>query len=275
MRKRRKRYTWLPNWGHIGDTAEQAETTLTPLQMVVTVKGNLANQQTYGILPLLRDYSADEALPPPAPGVRYESSMADIIGSEYFLRRIVGKMVVNVEYFNPGGGTEPNVSALFPVVFVKTGIFVANHDTVNIDQPQDWQLDGFVDYGTFNVRANREPWIFQRSWILGPSALNPFKEYTTTGISDNGPAQRERTFPSSNVSYGSGILDGPHIDIKTLRRVQQQERLFWTVGVTTYPLGGLYGTLVSDPAGPDVNVRCIFDYRCLGGLRRARQRGSF
>lgn len=264
MRKqrRRKKYTWFPGWGNLNPTTSSWEA---PLQMVVNV--GFAGP-TVGCLPLIRDFPEELDQTTDA-SVRNQYSLADVIGSEYFVKRIVGKLFVNVEYDIDEG--DPLFTT--PAVLVKTGVFVAAADSNTPDVPRDFATEYSTTFNPLSERGLREPWMFQRSWILGtggPIVTGLYDSTYQTALlqSSAAGAQRSLAFPPSNVHYGS-MSDGPHIDIKTARRVRQEERLYWVVSVLPYP------TSQQQQDMETIQVRALFDARILGGLRKATQRGAF
>lgn len=251
-RRRKTKYTWLPNVGQAPDSSDTWVGT-SFLELVVE-QVEPGDPSPLSFIPLFRDSPPERNQQATDTHVQ---SMADIIGSEYFLRRIVGKMYVSNESFTDG----VTPTTVRPVLLVKTGIYVARADADNSDFPiaalNEEQL-----YHPLGLDANREPWIWQRSWILGSRGL--VATHADTYIDPLN--SRSRSYPVSNTQYGSA-LEGTHIDIKTARRIRQDERLYWSVGFKA--LGGFDGEEWT------AQVRALFDYRGLGALRRAAQRGAF
>lgn len=258
-RKRRTKYTWLPAFG-----------TGTPVSGV----GNYESCQRWGSLDVLR--TAEPAVGviaclPDAPPENFDGSttnLSNAITSEYILRRIVGKLVItysqsNQPYYLDSVAPQPEAA------IVTAGFFVARCSDVSQTDPEAYPI-GFTngvnipDYNNYSPQARdtqREPWIWRRTWLLG----NNRDTYLIDGVRSGGTAGYER-FPSNNELCGS-VLDGPHIDAKTVRRVGQDERLWFAI--STQCLSG-HGTATADG-----QIVYMLDVRYLGALRRARQRGAF
>lgn len=179
-------------------------------------------------------------------GVPFEDAQLDVTGadipattaiqmaSEYLLRRIVGKLFV---IYSPDTGSSPGVMA-------SAGFFVARQDSFINSLPVGAEnlLDLNWNYSPDGVSSQREPWIWRRSWLLGTS---------TSGL------------PTNNTAYGS-VMDGPHIDAKTKRRVATDERIFLACSA--------YSLTDNTAAGL---VDFFFDGRALVSSRKPHNRGTF
>lgn len=77
-------------------------------------------------------------------------------------------------------------------------------------------------------------------------------------------------FPPTTAHYGS-IMDGPHIDAKSVRRVGNDERLWFAVSAVNFPLVTQSEIVVNQ----DVQIRGYLDFRVLGRLTRAHNRSNF
>lgn len=238
-RRRKFKGTWLPAYGN--EVSQDVQTigihdTLFTLDNEDVVKTNII------------------ALLPDKPNEDFDSdtnSLADTIGSEYALRRIVGKF--HAAFSNSSGTPAQNVIKL------GLGFFVS---TCNPSEPllpigtagqvftPATDEAGFEQYCPLALATIRQPWIWRRTWALQqPSGSNWL------------------AFPASTAGYGS-VMDGPHIDAKTRRRVRQDERLYAAVAIS-------YFSPESDETTGDVSVSYDLDLRFFGALRRARAKGAF
>lgn len=240
-RRRRRKYTWLPvQWE-----------SLEPTEGVIF---RVAGQSIEIAGPSGPEGPTFTAIPINPVDVPVESefwaenaTMADVIGSEYFLKRIVGKLFLGTR-----NNDDPTSS---PAVLVTAGFFVARADGDNQSLPvggQSWD-----DYSPQAVETIREPWIWRRSWALQNQG------------SEIGSGTAFRNYPTTTMEYGS-VLDGPHIDARTARRITQDDRLFFGIGVHNLPIGE-----EAPSAGAEITVEGWLDYRLLGALRRPRQQGRF
>lgn len=183
----------------------------------------------------------------------------DILGQEYALRRIVGKLHLWWQDTTNGATPQDLYTAQ-----IAAGFFVARAGTDPNDLPEGavnnsvtsfiTGVDTFKQYSPMSAGAIREPWIWRRTWVLG----NP-------PASDGNLTQTRGVLPVSNIDYGS-VLDGPHIDAKTRRRIRQDERLFFVM--TGRMLDGGGGTV-------SLNFNWTLDVRLFGALRKARNKGAF
>lgn len=183
--------------------------------------------------------------------VEAESFLDDAIGAlpvilmanEYFIRRIVGKFFCSI--------VSKNTTAASCVVTM--GLFIARQDSGEapaLDLPVGALTQAIQLYDPANPNTTREPWIWRRQWQLS-NALHP---------SDFGDGNG----PATNRTCGS-VLDGPHVDAKTMRKVSQGDRLW--MAVSTRPFGGI-GTAEGE-------VAYEWDFRVLGNLRQQRPSGKF
>jgi len=252
-RRRRFKGTWLPNLGSIdNDTAESAGRIL---GLTVPAGGG----PVAGIVPLLFDSPTEPALFP------NDTNLGDFVGNEYVIRRIVGKCFV--EFFDAYIGGEPE--GFTTAVEVTAGLFVARAGDDNDGSGQDLPIGGLAsiigNYRPDGLNTIREPWIWRRQWILGNPGLQLHGIHTADSVTPETVSAWQ--WPSSNVKYGS-VLDGPHVDAKTRRRIGNDERLWWVVEARNYP----FGRVTTDSAAV---VRAKLDYRVFGALRRARNSGNF
>lgn len=246
MRRRRNRGTWLPTFGNdLSGTQFFVGGTEIGLPLV-------AGQIVTGLYPLTFDYPKE-----PDEAGEADNSMADIIGSEYILRRIVGKFLVCREFEAAGTADDD------PAIMVTAGFFVARAgESPNQDAPIGvagaTQSEVARNYSPLSGSTLREPWIWRRTWILGSYGVNGITTYSF---------HQARYFPPTNTQYGS-VSDGAHIDAKTIRRVGNDNRLFLAVSATPWPIGNVV-------ADPPVAVNARLDYRLFGSLRKARNQGAF
>jgi len=250
MRRRRSpKVTWLPTLGTtVG--ADEVEINVSGLQSQFEVTKLPTDVGYLGIYPLTVDQPSGED---PAEPV----SLADAIGSEYFLRRIVGKLFINTFVDGP-------IANGVTAVAISAGFFVARSDYTTPGLPAGATMLGtnpsdgntWASFSPLDSRCMREPWIWRRNWILSVNGW------------DAGGTQ---PYPSGNVNYGISSLDGPHIDAKTRRRVSNDDRLYFAIAGTAWP----FDFPEVDTEDLAVNVQFWLDYRLVGSLRKARNRGVF
>lgn len=243
MRKRRQRLTWFPT---LGTNWLAGASELAGNYFEITV--NPAGQQL-GVFPVTFDSPQSEAT-----GTK-DTPLNSIVGSEYILKRIVGKVHLGIKTIS--------AQDQFDSMLIAAGFFVARAaDDVGgseSDYPLGYAgstgLERNDNFSPLSKRTIREPWIWRRTWILG---LNG----TTQTPAGTGTA----AWPLSNAFYG-GLGDGPHIDAKSARRVGNDDRLFFAVSAMPFPP-------VTDYAG-DMILQGYLDIRLLGSLVKAHNKSTF
>jgi len=246
-RKRRNRGTWLQTLGARLD--ETSDSFFNGFSFSMPVDST--QFYTY-IQPVTTDAPSFQG-----DSVNDQTVMGDVIGNEYFLDRIVGKIHLQTL---AGDSLAP--------VLVGAGFFVAQADDVTKSIPigSATALEERSNYCPIEADTVREPWIWRRTWILGAQG-NTFYE----GLAVGDPIGTDTAFgwPNSNSQYGS-VLDGPHIDAKTKRRVGQEDRLWFAVA-TSYIPGFVNPGLMEELQ----TVIGYVDLRLHGALRRSRPSGRF
>lgn len=250
FRRRRNNGTWLPNTGSVVGTA-----TL-PVQagaLNVSITAGIGDV-TSTIIPVIYDRPAWDDQQ--SPNTR---SLGELIGNEYFLDRIVGKLFVQ-RLPNVGD----NDDDIGPAVYVKAGFFVAragDPGSASADLPIGTTTATLIrdNYSPLDNDNVREPYIWLKSWILG----------AVPGYNYNPPdlAAGFTSYPSTNVRYGS-VADGPTVDAKTKRRIHQEERLWFIISAMNYPLGTVAPDLTQQ------SILWMLDVRYHGALRKARNTGT-
>lgn len=194
--------------------------------------------------------------------------LADIVGHDYFIKRIVGKMFAARRELDlpTAGGQLELVSTSKPTVF-GAGLFVAKANDSDsgggADQPvaSATPAERNDNYSPLELDAIRDPWIWRRTWVLGAKGLNVVYDPAVT-------ARNVAYWPPSTTDYGS-MADGPHIDARTKRVVRHKDRLWLSVSAFA----------LSDAEDqPNTNsgfVSGYFDYRIFGNIIKPRNRGNF
>jgi len=255
MRKRRRtKYTWLPSYG---------------TGITVAGVGNFEQSARYGSLAVRRDNVSATGviacIPDAAPeNFDGSSTLPEAITQEYILRRIVGKLHLFYKQDSRGwqGGNPPIPEG----VYVTAGFFIAREENVDAAAGETTPIGytnginptDFNNYSSMSRDTQREPWIWRRAWCLGNNKDSMFQ------VADQ-QSDGYQLLPPNN--YTGSVLDGPHIDCKTVRRVNQDDRLWFSLSTLQ----------LTSSALPNDNgyLEYILDVRYLGALRKARQRGSF
>jgi len=235
--------------------------------MVLSWDQTADTQPTVGILPITFDEpSESNQLVDDVPLV-YQ------LGNEYFLKRIVGKVLVSFETPLVAGTFSNNV----PAAQVTCGFFIARAG--DGDDPNGGANvpigfgNGFSylrDYNPDIPDAIREPWIWRRQWILGSARMRRYLEGTADGGTVPPQFWPVVYAPPGTWGYGS-VADGPHLDAKTKRKVGNDDRLWWAMSFQPYPRPGA----TFPYTGAVIECRAHLDYRIFGSLRKARNRGTF
>lgn len=263
-RKRRSRGTWLPILGTPAVLGEGG---------VVTTDGSLTFQLAVdapndgsaglGIIPITYDYPQEAIeLSPTA------DTLAEIAGSEYIVKRILGHCVVanSCNYDNVAGD---GADALM----VSAGFFVARAGSVTggplgpaapIGYGADTTSSDMEQYSPGNQGTVREPWMWRRTWILGNQKKVVWFDSSATQV---GSAYFRNSPPTNQVA---DLRSGPYIDVKSRRRVGQDERLFFAIECRTLPLQTASGS----PQGFDFAVAAL-TVRIFATLVKAKNTGTF
>jgi len=178
---------------------------------------------TTGVVSVVLDQTPDPTIA--------TTTLSDMEGGGYRLRRIVGKCFVDCEQ---------NAESAGPAIILVACAFIILRTDRNTEDPLSTDI---AAYDLFNVQNDDHPWIWRREWIL----QNGLNQQQTTG-----------DYPHSNVEYGS-VADGPHIDQKTARVVGPDERLFFVA--SGMPL--IAGNGIQDET--DIHIRLT--PRVLGSMR--------
>lgn len=277
-RRTRRKYTWFPVRGTGAVSQDPDE--FSQLFFSLDVNGN--GNSNVIISPLIPDVPLEgDDINPALPG-----QLVQAIGQEYVVERIVGKFFVGVS----GTVDDPGPPAvIFPKnILVGAGIFVARANDSDSGGGSDTPIGSASpqeradNYNPLSADGIREPWMWRRVWLLhtgrtsnqnpagnvngafGPNVLSiGVASVTTAGA---------LSAPKTNIGYGS-VMDGPHVDVKSVRRVRNDERLWLAINARTIDF---FLPNTEDPTtGLVGGVAGAFDYRVLGQLRRAKARSNF
>lgn len=268
-RRRKAKPLWFPPLGSpfaIGD-----DTTVwggVTFKLDVPGSGAIAFTE----IPLTFDFG-QEALLADAQTAQTIPSLADLQGSAWRLRRVVGEF--NATYHIHDSGVLDPDQVAHPGVAFAAGLMVRKVNEFSTAQTNVdvWNRDDYDD-----------PWIWRRSWLLGQGArflrqviprgdvggtLIAMKDFPASGVV--APAGLDihamwARFPNTTADYGSALTGG-HIDQKTNRIIGPEDRLFMHLAVKSMPVA-------SDPLFTNDNsfVGGAWDLRYLGFLARATNR---
>jgi len=271
--RRRKRWTWFPVIGTSDPNVDGTDDT---------------NGRTFGIpfdgsgatnaiaFPLVPDVQTD-----PDSAVDQTAQVALALSTDYEIERIVGKCWVSAS------APADDVGAIAPkIVQVGVGLFIAAQADaqagggVNLPLGAPTLIELLENYNPISNDTAREPWMWKRDWILStgrPNSLtlassptNFMPVVTTVNLTGTIFTQMN-PFPTSNIQYGS-VMDGPHVDCKSNRRVRSHQRL-WCIAATR----SLDTILGNDQPSQNVlgDVKGIIAIRVLGATRKPTRSASF
>jgi hypothetical protein len=204
------------------------------------------NEDGPAINTLILPLTADDPVDPTDASTLSGGNVLTLQNSEWFCERLVGKLFIGVS----------NEVTAAPAVLVGAGFFVARANDgesgggVNTPIGSASLGERNSNYSPLHGDAIREPWMWRRTWVLG----GPF--VPAEGLSGN---------PSTNTFYGS-VADGPHIDVKSVRRIRGDERLWFAISTAS---------IVAGSTQLSASLRGYLDLRILGALRKPQNRGAF
>jgi len=237
--RRKRRFSWYATIGSAGLTPDDQ---LSGRSFAVDVFNSSPVIINTLILPVTPDAPVD-----PTNVGNFDGGNVLIQERDYFIERLVGKLFIGLRLIT----NSP------PAVLVGAGFFVARANDSDgsgggVDTPigSATLAERNSNYSPLHLDCIREPWMWRRTWVLGgaPTAAN--------GLSDN---------PTANAFYGSA-LDGPHFDVKSVRRVAQDQRLWFAISTAA---------LQNVTEGVDGGITGYLDLRLLGQQRKARNKSAF
>jgi len=240
MSRGRTKYTWFPNVGSTTGVPGQVYSGLivNNLPVPANSSGSAGGPINSLIIPVVQDEPLE-----PEEGGNQAGQLARILGQEYILERIVGSCFVGAASLSQTESAGPRA------VLVTCGFFVARADASDGNASPVGSNNVTENFAPLNVENVREPWIWRRTWLLGPES----------------DVTQPLTFaPSFNGFYGS-VMDGPHIDARSVRRVGNDDRLWFIISCMS----------VSVNDDRDGIVQAVIDYRVLGKLVKAHNKSAF
>lgn len=249
LRRRKRKYTWFPQIGTQGASAED-DTTILSIAIPQTSGTLLSDVNIFPIIPDVPLEGLGAAITPGA-----NTSLVNFIASEYFLKRIVGKFACSL---NPLPATTGNQ---IQAATIGCGFLIARAAEAEVITGgpigASTAAERKQNYGPLNVSTTREPWIWRRTWTMSPIVT------AASGVQVWG--NPSGSFPPHNMQ--GSVAEGSQIDARTARRVGNDDRLFFAVQ-----------TAINDQTGTPATYTFpdgILDIRILGALRRARNRSVF
>lgn len=265
--RRRTRGTWFPNTG----TFIEADDSVGGREILVTpgAGGTIST--------VITDLTFDRPLE--GEDIQGQDTLSQIIGSEYVLQRIVGKVFAHrriVPTFASAIGLDLAVDN-GPAILLGCGFFVARANDSSSGGGADTPIGSATtterndNYSPLEVDTVREPWIWRRTWILGSLGAQ-WSDPTIAGGNRStfllsNSSLPPGAYPPSTAGYGS-VADGPHIDSRVKRRVNQDNRLWFAVSACNFPTG-------TSSANQAHDVTVYLDYRIFGSLRKAKGTSAF
>lgn len=257
-RRRRTRGTWFPVIGMPTTNEANPDDSSAGFDFQLQVPGDASSDI------LVTEVTFDAPLETTDASVTENTRLADFIGQEYLMSRILGNVFLAKAALptDIGGGTARNA------VMVTAGFFVARADGTDASDPVGGTTitEAIREYSPENRDNIREPWMWRRKWILG-NAMSPYINTFVTAPSD---LSMSHNFPSSNVYYAS-MHNNSWVDIKTKRRVTGDERLWFVVTAHNWP----WVNQNDGGAANTTQVNGHVDLRMFGSLRKARNRSNF
>lgn len=258
MRKRRRtRYKWLPVLPDALDNGAGG---------IFYTATRQINVLTAGLTPglIILPVTTDRILEDEA---SQNMLMVEMVGSDYFLKRIVGKL--SLAYAQDNRAYVAGAPPIWPAVQVGAGFFVARSEggDQSIGSPAPigaataTAVQNYENYSPLSEGAIREPWIWRRTWSLG-------NNYDAAAFAAGANTSGQAYYPANNLNFGS-VLDGPHIDAKTARRVGQDNRLWFALAIQGIPTS----SAIEPTQG--CTVSGTLDIRLLGALRKSKSSGAF
>lgn len=270
--RRRRRPGWFPTIG-----VDQSESDDNWNARAFSLNGAPNGLTSIIIFPVIPDVQVDgDSFSANDPG-----QLVQAMGQSYELERIVGKI-----FLGCGAPRDDNPAAIFPkVAYIGAGFFVARQADNNVGGGPNIPVgsasaaEAVENYSPLSEDTVREPWIWHRTWLISsgrnindPDAQSVFTPITaSTGSETFGGPTVATGLPTTNV--GMGTYDGPHIDARSGRRVDGDERLWCAVAARS--ADSLLG--MEDPNTLAAQwVRGILQIRVLGFLRKtAVNRSTF
>lgn len=236
-RRRKPTVFWTPNFNASNSGFTEGRTCNLAGSIVVAANGGIAvGSVSTEIFGLTTDVG---------PEVENVTTMGSYESGAWRLRRIVGKLFC---YMRQGAGVEGDTDT--PSAFVSAGFIVLRTDENGAPLKA-----GTPNHYSPLVHPNeRDPWIWQRSWILNNGLA---RGLGTAPLTNAGADFQDG--PWSNYELGTGVADGPNLNQKTNRRISEQERLFFVIS-TQCPTTGTYDQ--------DGQVAFLLQYRLLGSPLR-------
>lgn len=260
MRRKRTKGFWLPILGLQQGEGGAGDDLTVPLALAPPVDDD---EPELGVIPITFDY------PQEGPSLsRDADTLAEIAGSEYIIKRILGNCILA-----NGCSYNPSTDTGVPAIKVDAGFFVAragaeSQGPLGANAPIAYGADtpqsDREQYSPGNPATAREPWMWRRTWILGNEKLAFWREQLTSG---SGTAPYAYC-PPTNLT--SDVRNGPYIDIKSRRRVRQDERLFFAAQARHWPPQA--GSSIASSAD---RVDLSLTIRVFGVLVKARNSGAF
>jgi len=237
VRRRKKRFYWLPVQGINGSTGSG-------VPLGESFAGDFftsAVQVGGGVDVLIRDITFDAPIGTDQTAeITQQSGMERFLRSAYLLRRVVGHIFVECNDLSPGADDPGGLMVTYFMCVARTeaGDFTLPAGGTTAAERR-------VNFNPQQVDNIREPYLFQRTWVLG----NPTRRAAA-------PSSAAVQYPHTNAGYGSA-REGTHVDCRTLRRIDGDNRLWHGIAFRTYPIGA-----VSTTGG--MTVQCTTFLRLLG-----------
>lgn len=249
LRRRRKKYTWMPTLGLVMPGLSTGRTTWFDLFMIPelnkSIRPNQANQSLQ-IGPLVPDVTQQYS----TSGSDAGTSLRDLTeGQDWLCKRIVGKMHIWCQ-----GSGSAVAGSEWSRLMVTAGLFMARAED---DAPTNPDLDD-DEMDPANLDNIRNPWMFRRTWLF----TNP--TFNVAGGAFGSTSHNDNTEWASET--------GPHVDIRSARRIRKEERLWYAFSVTGADIG-VNSVIGNKAAQPQIEGK--IDLRILGAMRRSNNRSTF
>lgn len=251
-KRRRRTGTWLPVHGTLIDNNSTVGQQANFIQFFVPDVSIGPGALTRVFSAALLTDAPDPALSAGATGITtYQlEQLSSSQSYGYLLQRVVGNLFCSAQFNSNIRTPDAKIPSL---VLYTAGLMVRRVDQEAPEAP----VVGAFGTDPQAIENIRDPWMWRRSWIFASNS----KPDLSAGIvsNDDAAAMFIQSFGVANDGT-TGLYGTSTVDVKSKRRVTQEERLFLDVGVRA--LGIASGS--SDTF--KVDVMGVFDFRAFGKI---------